>query len=198
MPLPAVPNAQMPAQAPQMQDPKAALLAQMEDVITPDGIGAWPPAPGWWLLVILAILSVFAATRFALKKIRAQRYRKVALVTLDAIVAEKDNVSGPEKIMQVLKRTFFTAYPSSREHVAGIYGEQWLTLLQKTSKKPVHIHDISTIVETTLYGKAECDRKVFNDFAALAKNWVRDHKPMSDQVWKEILTVSNTRGAEHV
>ena len=200
MPLHSRPQAQMPAQAPQMQDPRAALLAQMEDVITPEGIDSWPPAPGWWLLVILVIASLLAAVRFARNKVRAQRYRKVVLAALDTIIAERDTdeTSGSEKIMQVLKRTFFTAYPKSREHVAGIYGQQWLALLQKTSKKPVQLQNINAIVEEALYGKSGSDNRVFNDLMLLAKNWVKDHKPMSDQVWQDIVAVSNAGGPKHV
>lgn len=185
--------------APQMQDPKAALLAQMDDVKTPGEIGIWPPAPGWWLLSLLILLSLFSIGRYIVKKIKSQRYRKYALRELASIAKNKnDKALCYENIMQVLKRTFFTAYPNSRAYVAGVYGKQWLQLLQKTSKTSTSIDELGNIIDTELYGKANDESKFLNELIALSNNWVKHHKPMSEKVWGDILAASNAKGAHNV
>lgn len=53
------------------------LLSQLRDIHTPDPIGWWPPALGWWCLLLLCGLAVLA-WRWWSKVLRKSLWRKQA------------------------------------------------------------------------------------------------------------------------
>ena len=67
------------------QDPLAALHPLRE----PLPIGWWPPAPGWWLLAGLALAALLLLAWHALRRYRANAYRRQALFRLTELVTER-------------------------------------------------------------------------------------------------------------
>lgn len=184
---------------PQMQDPRAELLAQMNDVVAPSEIGLWPPAPGWWLLFGSLIIATVILAKYLRKKALAGRYKKVALQELQQLShQEADKAQYYKSVMHILKRTFFTAYPGSRNVVAGLHGSQWLSMLQKTAKSHLAIESLCDTIDTELYGEPSSDKRFMNELMMLAKYWVQYHKPMSTHVWSDIISDNQSEEARHV
>jgi len=55
------------------------LLQQLNDIAAPNAISWWPLAPGWWLLIILVLLSLVALAYYLYAQHRASAYRREAL-----------------------------------------------------------------------------------------------------------------------
>ncbi len=164
-------------QAPGMADPRAELLAKLHDVIPPAPIGAWPPAIGWWVLFLLIAAICTAATHLLITLIQKRKYRKAALHEISRIESDTD-LSAQEKILHtlhVLKRTFFTAYPHSRATSAGIYGAQWIKLLNTSAGKTIFEEHVATALEAQLYAPSSDTIDTIN-FIASSKRWIRQHK----------------------
>ncbi|MEX2327800.1 MAG: DUF4381 domain-containing protein, partial [Pseudomonadales bacterium] len=69
---------------PIMVNPGAAdPLAQLRDIHLPAPIEAWPPAPGWIVLAILALLFATAAIVFLYGRWRRNQYRREGLQALE-------------------------------------------------------------------------------------------------------------------
>ena len=49
------------------------LLNQLADIRLPNEIGLWPPAPGWWVLLVILLFALYAAFK-AFSKRRALQY----------------------------------------------------------------------------------------------------------------------------
>lgn len=114
------------------QDP----LADLRDIHLPDPISWWPPAMGWWLLVILLIGVVVSLAIWRWKKHRALAYKREALFEFESVQARylshRDDSRLLSEVSALLKRTSITKY--GRERSAGLAGEAWLVFLDETGK----------------------------------------------------------------
>ncbi len=105
----------------------------LRDLHLPEPIGWWPLAPGWWLLLSLAVVAAGyglwrayrtrqqnAPRRFALRELA--RYEKEYL--------EHRNVVTLGKQLSELLRRCMLAY-APRQEVAGLTGDAWLEWLDR-------------------------------------------------------------------
>lgn len=111
-------------------------LAQLRDIHTPEAIGLWPPAPGWWLLALLVAGGLIALIIWRLLRHRRLAYKREALAEWQHIHARYLQDRNAEALLAdlsvLLKRTCITRY--GRDEVAGLTGEQWLAFLDQTGK----------------------------------------------------------------
>ena len=140
---PAVPSqaadpSQAPAQMP-AADP-AALLEMLRDIQMPAAVAWWPPAPGWWVLLAVALI-VFLGWRFRWHE-RWRRFRRppqdaavessaAALREIErartAFVASGDFHALAAALSVLLRRVSLHFAP--RGEVAALTGESWLAWL---------------------------------------------------------------------
>ena len=105
-------------------------LAQLRDIHLPDPVSWWPPAPGWWLLALVALAFIAAATHFILRYIRRNRYRKEALQELQKLNENRGGLStrdAVEQLAMLLRRVAIQT--CGREAVASLVGQAWLRFL---------------------------------------------------------------------
>lgn len=111
-------------------------LTQLKDIHLPPDIGWWPLALGWYVLLFLSMLILGGFTRWWLKKRRNAIAKKQALALLDLYIAQYESTQDVQwacaQVTELLKRVALVYYP--REQVAGLYGDEWLNFLTKTSK----------------------------------------------------------------
>lgn len=152
-------------QQPQLQAQTNTELP-IEDIHIPEDINAWPPAIGWWLLVIIvvaAITALWLGIKRAIKKYRQKwSYRKAALLLLDQCFNNEhfDNQRNQEtpsateqnhlqakvdEMMRLLKRTAMSAYPNS--HVNVLHGAAWGEFLQRQCGECGDKHDVTELAQ---------------------------------------------------
>ncbi|ORJ61631.1 hypothetical protein B5V00_05920 [Geothermobacter hydrogeniphilus] len=108
----------------------------LRDLHLPPEIGAWPLAPGWWLLIGLLVLLMTAALLLARFRQR-RRLRRLALLQLETL---KD-LHGRElaaALSYLLRQAALCHF--SPQQVAGLSGEAWLRFLDT----PFADHPFST------------------------------------------------------
>ncbi len=112
------------------QDPLAALHPLRE----PLAVGWWPPAPGWWLLAGLVLVALLALAWFALRRYRANAYRRQALARLRELATGYQQQADPQRFIAetnaLLKSIALVAYP--RREVAASSGARWLAFLNSS------------------------------------------------------------------
>lgn len=121
---------------PTQTPPEAAgLLEQMHNIDAPNAVTWWPLAMGWWVLIIVSLISIYGLTQFAWHQYRHNAYRRHALSLLGQLTPTAD-AEFATAISNLLKRVALAAYPQQRAVIARAYGASWINWLNKTCKQP--------------------------------------------------------------
>jgi hypothetical protein len=107
-------------------NPDPTSLDRLHEVIVPQPVPWWPPAPGWIVIgCLLALILVYWLIR-SVRQWQSNCYRREALELL-----ENAHSSGAE-LATLVKRVALSVYPRTR--VASLTGEQWLAFLDQTGR----------------------------------------------------------------
>ncbi|MDT3309673.1 DUF4381 domain-containing protein [Shewanella vaxholmensis] len=113
-----------PAAVPMATAPNPA-LADLQDIIHPDPIGAWPWAIGYWLVLALVIALITLLVIRLRKRARDLAPKKAAKQLLNQL--DRQAPSYVSDVNSLLKRTAMSYI--SRDAIASLDGEAWATWL---------------------------------------------------------------------
>ena len=151
-------------------------LADLADIHLPNSISAWPLAPGWWVLIILACAGLVALFILWSKWHASRLYRRQALAQLNSIEASNNKVSSNSQLvatLELLKQTANTAYPD--QHFGSLGIAEFKVFLQKSCSEAA-FEKVPDNLEATLYSKSvEFDSLMTEHFMASAKTWIAKH-----------------------
>ncbi|MBU0479724.1 MAG: DUF4381 domain-containing protein [Proteobacteria bacterium] len=148
-------------------------LAGLKDIHLPADIGWWPPAPGWWLLAVVAGPLFYFLARRVVAWLRNRRYRREAISGLrKSFAAYGKHGDGYRFLCEVsvlLRRLAIHRY--GRTVVADLTGTDWLEFLDRTGKTGEFTGGAGSALGEAIYsGKAEGDPE---KIVALAEQWIR-------------------------
>jgi len=153
------------------------LLGQLSPVAEPPTISLWPQTEAWgWVGVVAVVLAAWLIRRLLLQR-HANAYRRVALREIDAA---GDSLGA---LAEILRRTALVAFP--RAEVAGLYGDEWLSFLDRTSsgsdfREGVGRSFASAPYVATAEGSEQPEKAArvaeTKQLVALAVRWVRHHR----------------------
>lgn len=139
-------------------------LSKLHDIVVPDAVPWWPPAPGWWAALVLAVLLVLVLAVRRFRHWRANAYRRAALAELDAARSSDD-------IATILRRTALAIAP--REEIAGLRGEAWPDWLADHAPTALP-GELRGLLATSLYDP-ERPIDAPDALRAFARDWIRHH-----------------------
>jgi hypothetical protein len=112
----------------------ATSLSNLRDIVLPPPVSWWPLAWGWYLVAALLLAGLAWGLVRRWRRRRANRYRELALLELDALSAAiADAAKRPRALAALpvlLKRVALAAWPRGR--VAGLSGEAWWHFLDES------------------------------------------------------------------
>lgn len=141
-----------------------ASLSKLHDLVVPEPVPWWPPAPGGWLVLgLLLAAAVFLAVR-AIRHWQANAYRRAALREL-ASASDVPAVAG------ILRRTALAIAP--RETIASLRGREWTDWLATRSPDPLP-DEVRDSLAGSFYDpdRRSTDLSGLRDFA---DRWIRRH-----------------------
>ena len=105
----------------------------LRDLHLPELVGWWPLAPGWWVLIGLAVAGLAWLAYRSFKEWRRNAARRIALRELSRIQHDYqdgvDEISLAIELSELLRRSMLAYAP--RNEVAGLTGEGWLRWLDQ-------------------------------------------------------------------
>jgi len=165
--VPPSPQAQTPAAA--QVPPQQLQQLDLRDIHAPGAPGAWPPAPGWWLLGALLLTGLALLGRRGWRHWRRARRQHRILSELDGL---RGTPCGPAFIAGVstlLKRVALSRFP--RLDVAALTGGDWLAFLDRTGGAGAFQRGAGRVLADGPYAPApDCDADAL---LALARDWLR-------------------------
>lgn len=160
------------------QDVDLASLSRLHDIVVPEPLPWWPPAPGWIVLAGLLFLAFAILSWFRWRLWKRDAYRRAALVELDRIGGgEREELAS---LPALIKRTALAAYP--RTEVAPLYGDAWLEFLDREGHTDRFTRGPGRLLLELSFrpGAAEAlDAQGATELLALARDWIRRHRPVT-------------------
>ena len=149
-------------------NPDPASLENLRDIVELPPVPWWPPAPGWWALLTVAVVATLVVAFRIWRAWRAAAYRRGALRELESAT----NVAA---IAEILKRTALAAYP--RSEVASLSGSAWSQWLTETGSREVP-RAVVEMLTSGVFGKH--DQASVSEVATFAAAWVQGHRGPAD------------------
>ena len=143
----------------------SSLLEVLRDLQIPAAIPWWPPAPGWWGSIILAVL-IYLQWRYSLLtrwfykptsssfSLSANAVVRNEIAELRRRFDETRDVSGLVSSLSVLlRRISLEFFP--REEVASLTGESWLEWLDARAQSDVFSSGVGRVLADAPYRKPD-------------------------------------------
>ena len=152
-------------------------LQQLRDIHLPADPSWWPPAIGWWLLLLAAIAALIWAYRQARRAHRRRAPLRAALALLDNLkAAEQAGEISAEEYLQhgnaVLKRLLVRAL--GRTEYAELSGQAWLEALNKLADTNVFTDSASAVLGDARFARSPAvDVETLNEHLQLVVSKVR-------------------------
>ncbi|MGB2221446.1 DUF4381 domain-containing protein [Neptunomonas sp.] len=160
---------------------------QLRNIHLPEPISWWPLAYGWWLLLLLIIITVgLGVWRFRHYRTSPRRYALRVLAQIDRRyqASKKTPLDQQQAVVEcnvLLKRTALSLYPQA--DIARLSGEDWIQFLKQHSKNAE-----DEIVQPLVLGPYQALDSFNADIPSLitfCRQWIRQAKAKAnDGVWK--------------
>jgi len=153
-----------------------ASLDNLHDIIVPDAVGFFPPAPGWYIvaLLFLSLLFHFGVRRY--KEYKKSEYKREALKEL--LIYKESSKEDVIALLSLAKRVGLAAF--GRHKIAKLSDDSWWDFMEQHSKVKVDaqlrvalsklLYDTSFAMDNILYEKTSL-------FVTL---WIKTHKGDKD------------------
>ncbi len=153
-------------------------LSRLHDIVLPDPVFWWPPAPSWYVLVTLLLLTLALGAWWGWQRWQARRYRRQALDELRVLRERNDDPkSAATQILIILKRTALVGFP--RAEVARLSGGPWWAFLDRTGADTTFASDFGPLATELAYGieqSLSADEQQLNALFSVAERWIVTHQ----------------------
>jgi len=150
------------------------LLEQLRDIHSAPEVLWWPPAPGWWVLALLALTVLVWLGRRLLAAYRAHRRCKQMLAWIDHLNATVDPHKDPHCYLSTLNRVFkvvaLQAFPG--QQCALMAGHEWTDFLHQNLKTRQSGEVLSVLASGPYKPAPQFDPAVISE---LARAWIKQH-----------------------
>ena len=153
---------------PPTSDP--ASLANLADIVLPPPVPWWPPAPGWYAVLALALLAALGLALVLIRRQVANRYRREALAELARMPS-----AGLAGLPELLKRVALCAWPRAR--VAALTGRDWWRFLDATSPQGFPESQGQTLARLAYDPDTPLTEQEATTLHATSRNWIHQHHP---------------------
>ncbi len=109
-------------------------LSELRDIHLPSPDGFWPPAPGWWLLFVLAVALILILILWIRRRRKSHAWHRAARRELKLIAGRAAvNSEWFGDLNALLKQSAVVRYPDRAP--ASLTGAEWVDFLLETSPK---------------------------------------------------------------
>jgi len=156
-------------------------LDNLHDIVEPAAISWWPPATGFWILLVLLLVWMTAIVLRLWIRYRRNAYRREALALLKQIEpglqSAQTRGSALAEVATLLKRTALSAYP--RGEVAELSGGEWLAFLDRSGRTHDFSQGTAAIIGNISWQPqtgANLSDQELNEILNSVQHWIKVHR----------------------
>ena len=153
-----------------------ASLDNLHDIIVPEAVGFFPPAPGWYTvgLLCLALLFHFMVKRY--KQYKKSEYKREALKEL--LTYEKSSKENVVALLTLAKRVGIAAF--GRHEIVKLSDDSWWDFMEQHSKTKVD-SQLRVALSKLLYDASYTwDNTLYEKTSTFVTVWIKTHKEDKD------------------
>ncbi|WP_269619564.1 DUF4381 domain-containing protein [Zhongshania sp. BJYM1] len=149
-------------------------LAQLADIHLPPPVANFPWAPGWWVLLGIAVIALLCGVFWYRQHRSKSAFRRAALVELSDIATIESDQLFAQQLNQLLRRVALHSYP--KEKIAGLSGDKWMDFLyQNCGEKPIFADASLEALLQAAY-QSPTHTLARDGLIAESKTWIRRHR----------------------
>ncbi len=165
-------------------------LPGLRDIVVPAPVSYVPATCAWGIVGALLVAGACVLVVRAVRRWRADAYRRRALAELAALRRAFDDErlrhDALGQLAPLVKRTALSFAP--REHVAALSGEEWLAFLDATAPGAHFSSGPARLLESVAFEPPERTRRLRDaDARALfdaVERWTRTHRRSAPGAWE--------------
>jgi len=146
----------------------------LRDIHLPDPVSWWPPAMGWWFLLLFIVLFIWALVSFV-KYLRKPVLKKSAKAELSLVITAYQQHQDKHLLLQqisILFRRIGISY-FSRNDNAGIAGLEWYAKINSLVEKNRISDDMVELLSQGPYQRRpELDEQKIQNLIDQTQRWV--------------------------
>lgn len=147
-------------------------LVDLRGYHLPDPVSWWPPAPGWWVVAIVALAAMLGVGWILRRRWQRRAGLRAALLELDNLGTQLSEIESGEfarRLSRLLRRYALSRYP--RSEIAGLAGEDWIAFLDRHGGSNAFSTGVGKVLLDAPYRPhAELPRQ---DLLELVRKWIR-------------------------
>jgi flagellar biosynthesis chaperone FliJ len=159
-------------------------LQNLKDIHSPDVVGIWPLAYGWWILSAIILIVMILAIKWLFNAHKKQIIKRQALVELREI--PHDQVNNIAQLNQLLKRAAMGYFPKS--YIQKMYGQEWTSFLIETfpSKKNQVFSTQISALQNALYQQSDSQNSDFSAHQTAVQSWLKLALPPGKKILQKL------------
>lgn len=144
----------------------------LRDIHLPEAISWWPPALGWWLLLVLAPPAIYLIY-WLVKRVKRKTAVKTAKKLLLQLKQDNrlDNAQKLKEISTLIRRVAIST--SSRIDCADLTGQQWLAFLDNSVKDAPFTQGVGQLLATAPYRNYLPTEHEISGLINLCESWLK-------------------------
>jgi hypothetical protein len=150
-------------------------LSELRDIHLPNPVSFWPPAPGWWIAILLGI-GLIALALWAYWRFKTPRVLQTAQHELQGLcesyAANQQDHTLTLGLSLLLRRYAMAVY--GRERVAGLTGESWLAFLNEKGVTNQFTEGTGRVLVSVPYGSQESVQG--QELIATVEQWLKGNR----------------------
>ena len=126
----------------------------LRDIHLPDAVSWWPPAIGWWILVVLFFLAIYFIPKLY-RHFTFKPLNKVANIAFQQVINDFQKHNNAAQLIQEtskLLRQICMSY-TGRESSAQLTGDNWIASLNALTSEDYFSSDVSQLIISAPYQK---------------------------------------------
>ena len=151
-------------------------LRGFEEIQAPDAISWLPSAPGWRVLLVVALVAACWKGWQYGKYWWRNRYRRFAIAELHSILSsDLDPASKLGRVSTLLKATALQAY--DRRSIAGLNGGDWIKWLNSLVPGPLFDAEQQQLLTVEAYrAEPQLNEQDLQQLGGLVEQWIGSHR----------------------